>query len=362
MEKISIDKLNTALKDNILERSYELHRVNDIFKKYKGLKLGISADWGTGKTYLSQFLYHISKHDLDPSIVEKYGDLEYIKSSKVIYFDAAQEDIFDNPLLSIARTIAFELEKEGAFKKSNFLKGMYEVVSNIEGIGFLFKMMRGIKIAGSEENLFDEFKNTNNILELIQKELSKEDNFILIIDELDRCDPEYILKIFKVIKYFYSLENLQVIFVYSYKELWNLIRTKYGYENEQYLQKFIDYEITLHGSSDNDYAKNCNGLRYGGDYLTMCQAMYDLNPREINNLKFICEEDTLTSPLYACLVCHCKIKHYPLDKFTKEELLKRLEKYEVYDYARGFLESFKKSLEVSFEKDNLDFESVLKRY
>ena len=47
---------------------------------------------------------------------------------------------------------------------------------------------------------------------------------ILIVDELDRCNPYYATKLLETIKHFYNLSNVTVIIASNNKELQNTIK------------------------------------------------------------------------------------------------------------------------------------------
>ena len=70
---------------------------------------------------------------------------------------------------------------------------------------------------------------------------------ILIVDELDRCNPYYATKLLETIKHFYNLSNVTVIIASNNKELQNTIKKQYGqnFNAYIYLNRFYDYIMTI---------------------------------------------------------------------------------------------------------------------
>ena len=72
-----------------------------------------------------------------------------------------------------------------------------------------------------EINTYEERKSLFE--KLVNKILSGK-RMILIVDELDRCNPYYATKLLETIKHFYNLSNVTVIIASNNKELQNTIK------------------------------------------------------------------------------------------------------------------------------------------
>ena len=70
-------------------------------------------------------------------------------------------------------------------------------------------------------------------------EILKDNRMILIIDEVDRCNPNYATKVLEVIKHFYNLDNITTIIVTNNKELQCTIKQQFGesFDAYNYLNK-----------------------------------------------------------------------------------------------------------------------------
>lgn len=78
---------------------------------------------------------------------------------------------------------------------------------------------------------------------------------VFIIDELDRCRPDFALSLLERIKHFFSVPNVHFILGIHSGQLENSVRSFYGngIDAHNYLQKFIHFSFNIR--SDEDYRK-----------------------------------------------------------------------------------------------------------
>lgn len=83
---------------------------------------------------------------------------------------------------------------------------------------------------------------------------------VFIIDELDRCRPDYSVRMLEVLKHFFVVRNIIFVCAVDKKHLEDSICGFYGSEKmnaSEYLRRFFDLEITLPSP---DYSKFCEHL------------------------------------------------------------------------------------------------------
>ena len=214
----------------------------------------IDGNWGTGKTEFSLKL------------------LDYISSSypekKVIYIDAFKEDHCEDPLLSVTAAIAGALPqpKQKAliqkaipalkFTGSTALKAVagwllkQEAATIAEDFQQAMKDTSNAAIDGAMENLIHEHidaeSNVNALKDKI-RELSSDNQMIIIVDELDRCRPTFSIDMLEKIKHIFDIENVFFILVTNLNQLKASVNHIYGQSvnSQLYLDKFIKYTLTL---------------------------------------------------------------------------------------------------------------------
>lgn len=276
MEKYEIEINEENIKKTILEDS-----INNNKKLYSLIRLintidnnttiCIDGEWGTGKTiFINQFIYLLKNPDsykelrIDEDVKEKF--IKVSQENLIVYYDAWKNDNHIDPFESIIYNILdvfpkyknyvpnFTIVKDVIlnFVKRFFEKSTFDIV-NFENINTYEDLAN--KIVTMEEKQ-DRFK------ELIDKILGNK-RLLLVIDELDRCNPLYASKLLETVKHFYNFNNITVIVIANNKELVNTIKKQYGYEFDgySYLNKFYDFIITLDNSQNIKYAQSILGFK-----------------------------------------------------------------------------------------------------
>lgn len=220
----------------------------------------INAPWGYGK---STFLNHTT------NLLE---DNEY----KVINFNAWENDFFDDPFIAIVSEIMTDSTADEDIKKSisniikSFIFTTIRVTSLINPLvtDAVNKLVDGaedmLSETGSVVNEYNKLKNDIKTFKKHLNDISKDENIIFIIDELDRCRPSYAISLLERIKHFFDVPNITFLFGIDREQLSQSITTIYGsgMDTNGYLKRFFDVEIELPAPKTDIYLelllKNCN--------------------------------------------------------------------------------------------------------
>lgn len=187
----------------------------------------------------------------------------------MFYYNAWANDDHDDPLSSIIYNILndYPKYKDEVIEENNYaeaLKNIVKIASKIVSKKLLdvdlSSEINANKIKTFEDlaeniNTYEERKeNFGKLLNLILKDK----RMILIIDELDRCNPRFATKLLEVIKHFYNFKNVTVIIVANNKGLLSTINHEYGenFDSYSYLNKFYDYIMTIDNNRSVKYAQN----------------------------------------------------------------------------------------------------------
>ena len=224
----------------------------------------INGGWGTGKTYvLNRLETQLELKKSEDTTLDKY---------LVIHYNCWEYDYYEEPLIAIVAVILDQLDKKvNVVSRDNVevIKGMLKAIglslwektaSKIKEItGIDPKDLQEIVSKANETRLkeinsnheFDSYFNFKQVLEKLSEticKLSKDQTIIFVVDELDRCLPEYAIKVLERLHHIFgSVSNLQVILSMDKRQLENTIKQLFG-ENisiKKYLDKFIDFEINL---------------------------------------------------------------------------------------------------------------------
>ena len=227
----------------------------------------INGDWGTGKTFFVKQIYtlltyyneYINKEveEYKPQLEtilqrEYFKDLKLAKNFVPIYYNAWSNDSHIDPINSIIFNIIkehdilkdYQNESSDIIDKIGSVADMFNIWSNgsIKDVISTFKGKDIIPEITTMENL----KETLNLLldKLLQERGNK---LVVFVDELDRCNPVYAIKLLERIKHFFDHENIIFVFSVNENELANTISNYYGqnFDSHRYLNKFYDVSIDL---------------------------------------------------------------------------------------------------------------------
>lgn len=228
----------------------------------EGVIIGIDGAWGEGKSTFAKMLR---------------GHLRKNHEVTTIYFDAFENDYQKDPFIAIAAQIIQQLpfpdKKAESFKKSA-VKATKVLAKGALRIG-----VKTVTAGALDETIFDELGTSDDIAEgtsaaldkfLAKKlESSKEEKESLdsfkkelenlatslgngkpitfIIDELDRCKPDYCIELLEQLKHLFTVNNLNFLIITNKTQLLASIKNRYGSEINAhlYLQKFLDLWISL---------------------------------------------------------------------------------------------------------------------
>lgn len=237
---------------------------NIVSNYYEGFVLAINNKWGTGKTTFVRMWQQ---------------DLEDQKF-QTVYFNAWENDFEDNPLTALMGELKTLTNKNTEPKFQKALKNAALLSKHIAPAvaqALVDKYVvdtNNVKdiIVHTTKGLADVFENDVNNYEKkklgIKKfreslskfiaDTNKEKPIIFIVDELDRCRPNYSVSILEQIKHFFSVPNIVFVLSIDKKQLGNAIRGVYGSDKidaNEYLRRFIDVEYSIPKPPDDLFYK-----------------------------------------------------------------------------------------------------------
>lgn len=225
------------------------------------LVIALDGQWGTGKT-------HFLKRWVGAHSLENGG------KATTIYFDAFEHDYQNDPLVSLVSAISnrFPKTKEASIKQiqSNALKllkpaamiglsvASFGATQALDELGdVIVEAATGeAKQAASKfweketgrQVAMDEFKaSVAALTEVGHGKNRKQQALVFVIDELDRCRPDYALELMEVIKHFFSIPRVHFVLGINIDSLKNSVKARYGPEidAQSYLQKFFSFQFNL---------------------------------------------------------------------------------------------------------------------
>ncbi len=207
----------------------------------------LEGGYGVGKTYfITRFCEYLKKERFENDIC--------VPS---VYLNLWENDYVANPLPVIVSQILYQINpaqelcddiKEKAIKITNNL------------IKFGTKLLTGENIGDVLPNPEQDKEDLKQFkLSLRQMIEEKGGKVVLVVDEIDRCRPDYAVQALETIKHFFDIEGLFVILTTKLDFMDGICEAYYGHPNcainmgEGYIQKFVQAKKLLNPVSDQDY-------------------------------------------------------------------------------------------------------------
>lgn len=251
--------------DDLLGRKDYVNHLKQIIdasnKNSVSMSIMLYGEWGSGKTYVLNWLENELK------------DNNYL----VIKYNAWERDFYDEPLVGMLSSFTDTLNEQ--LKTKTLLKSLTEVfvieciVMFSRVIGSITKKAFGVDVpeefvktykkickrmnSNKLDTSFDYNRSINESRELVRntiKKLAKRCKIVFVIDEIDRCLPDYSLNVLERLHHFvYGIDGVQLLTAVDKNQLNNAVYRFYGnaVDINKYLNKFFDMELLLNEGNYN---------------------------------------------------------------------------------------------------------------
>lgn len=252
--------MNNQYTEDLLDRQRTIDKWTERFiKNGNHLVLAVHAEWGMGKTFFAkQWHKHLKKSNYP-----------------VCYIDAFENDFIDDPFKVITFSIINQLKEN-----ENIKKGLDKEIQDFENEGKNY-LWEAVKLTGKNSILsllslipyIRADKTAEEFIKMYKENISKnpyaeEDSYkihvknfkeklaklvydnkplVIMVDELDRCKPNFAIELLEKLKHLYDVDNVIFILFINENELANIVKGYYGSElnGHEYLRKFIDIRAEL---------------------------------------------------------------------------------------------------------------------
>ena len=292
--------------DDLLERASFGESLSNFVEKVEDpLVIAIDGEWGQGKSF---FL----KRWVGAHTLQNNG------KATMVYFDAFAHDYLDDPLIALVGVVTDRITELSRETKSvsEKVQGTWKSVQRaaiklakptakmaISAVGAGLSVATGglsdaakkvvnemIDTASKEgQELLDQYwksedgkRNAMKEFRDMLKEFVKDNrgensqgeetnSLIIVIDELDRCRPDYALSVLEIIKHLFNVKGVQFILGVNLEALGHSVSKRYGekIDSERYLRRFINIIFELPTNMNNPTNKVAV-VEYAGK---ICQRM-----------------------------------------------------------------------------------------
>lgn len=260
------ENIEYAFKENLIKRNESLFDFLDFLNSIEDdCSIALEGYWGSGKTFFVKQMEMIIKafnpfiemnEEMRNSIMDEmqryirnYNADKLIKQVP-IYYDAWLYDNESDPILSLVYSILETFESDLIFKDIEF--NADSIRESFNNILSSLHIKLGIPNLVKTDDWLADIKKSRNIYSTVKEFLDKlleerGDRLVIFIDELDRCSPEYAVKLLERIKHYFNNDRITFVFSVNLEQLQHTIKSHYGasFEASRYLDRFFDLRLSL---------------------------------------------------------------------------------------------------------------------
>lgn len=269
-KEVVIPEHNPFLNDSLNRKESAEALTEFVLSATDPMVVCIDAPWGQGKTtFLRMWEQHLKNNHIP-----------------TIYFNAWENDFSDDALISLIGEIGSalsELSQNGDESKAReyfgkaknigigLIKRSIPVAAKVATAGALdLDKVTEQAIAAFAESVakeqLEQYENSKKSIQAFRDSLcefassiSEEDSkpLVFIIDELDRCRPNYSIEVLEKAKHFFNVDNIVFVLGADKAQLGSSIKAIYGegLNVNGYLRRFIDFDYLLPPPGKGMYVK-----------------------------------------------------------------------------------------------------------
>lgn len=293
--------LDTYLSDSMGRNTF-VFQVVELLNSIEGsCSVALEGKWGSGKTFFvkqvelvlnanNEFTSVLTSEEKDQV---KKAQSAYFKPDRVlkpfvsVYYDAWENDNDDDPILSLVYAIMHKVSTDYSFVDRDYLTAGTAVLDS-----FLETKWTEVIDSLKGDDPLSNIRKNKNIEEKVNDFLSsllpeRGERLVVFIDELDRCSPNYAIRLLERIKHYFENESITFIFSVNINELQYTVKKYYGeeFDGARYLDRFFDLRLQLPEANLSRYYGQLNFSSRDYTWSVMCDAMirtYHMEPRTIS--------------------------------------------------------------------------------
>ncbi len=263
--------------------------------------VSLNAPFGRGKTtFVKMFENFLQEKERDeivislnawetdfaknPLIAILSEILEKIKKIEDKYFEDGQKSVFNKD--HFTKTVRATIRILGEFAK-NYSPAVKSAIETAQKTGTIINE----ECPDIDQQFFQAKEQYQKLRELLGKFIAKTNKkrLIIIIDELDRCRPNYAIEFLEAIKHIFAIKGIIFILAVNKEQLQASTRALFGdIKFDEYYRRFISRQIELKAGEIIDYEKFNKNLftKYQENKPADAKELFKDQNKESNFLKW----------------------------------------------------------------------------
>lgn len=279
------------VEDKINRHASLLQIVDLIYRVEGAYTLFVDGPWGCGKTYVIRQIVELMKHEnsflstqLNESILENFLKSTSISNLSMsfipIYFNAWNHDHYDDPLCPLLCEMALQLDQSVKMKERNYIGAILGILDSVLPVS-LEKAFDNL----SGKDIMEDFKKRIELRKRFDALIDgtivlKDERLVLFIDELDRCRPEFAIRLLEQTKQLFNNPKIIVVVSTDSVQLGHALGGVYGetFNAKKYLERFYDRKIELSKVDSMEYLELLGYVDHG--YIGFQSVLRSIIERE----------------------------------------------------------------------------------
>lgn len=256
-----MDRLDILNRESFVDQLLQL--IENISERKASISFAIDGAWGCGKSFvLDMFEKQLEQIQSEETLTDKY---------LVVRYNCWKYDYYEEPLIAIVSTIIDAINKKTKLlhdEQGEKIKGILKAVgatllsistntlNTVTGIDLneIYNVVKSGIDTGKAEyaemtkyDVYFDFKQTLHSLQDILNEISNQYTLVFLVDELDRCLPEYSIKVLERLHHLTeNTKNVVSIIAIDKTQLQASVCHIFGFSDaNEYLKKFVQFTIPL---------------------------------------------------------------------------------------------------------------------
>jgi len=243
---------------DLLDRSQLSRDLSELLERIdEPLVVALDGNWGTGKSFFLKCW--VGDHALANS-----------GTARTIYFDAFESDYFREPLVALTEAIADRFnDKKDKGRVEKLRSAAQRLWRPAARIALAVATTGATEVAGAVADAGIEAFSKEieaEVEKVWQSEIGRQQSvlsfksalseltyanggqkILFVIDELDRCRPDFALEIIEISKHFFNIPNVHFVLGANWSALEASVTSKYGdkIDARGYLSKFISIKMNM---------------------------------------------------------------------------------------------------------------------
>lgn len=243
-----------------LNREIEANNLTNLFNLVDNqMVLAIDSPWGTGKSsFLKMWNQKLINEGYDTIFFNAWEN-DFVEDAFIAFVDEIREALRERPVDNLIENA--KLLGELMFKNSP--KILAKIIEKGTGVN-IDDIISTDDISNLIGDKIDEYKSTKDSIKKFKCELENIAQetvnvtgkpIIIFVDELDRCRPDFAIRLLERVKHLFSVKNIIFVLGIDKQALSNSVKVIYGEETQVngYLARFIDMEYKLNDISNKQY-------------------------------------------------------------------------------------------------------------